>query len=91
MHFFAGQILEQERDATQAFLQKTAFVFLFPNADVVNTPSALEKRSQIDVYRDSLKLVQELGCPTLVLTRDDGTDHVQRILSFLKQDVLGTA
>lgn len=89
LHFFAGQMLEQERTATENFLQKTAFIFLLPDGENETVaPSPSKPRTQMDVYRDSLKMVREIGCPTLVLNSADRTDHADQVLSFFKQGIL---
>jgi hypothetical protein len=89
LHFFAGQVLEQERDSTEAFLARTAFIFLLPNEPDTRDTSTPQKRTQLDVYRELLDLVQDIGRPTLVLDSNDRADHTNRVLSFFAKDVLG--
>jgi hypothetical protein len=89
LHFFAGQVLEQDRDATEAFLDRTAFIFLLPDEPDTRDASAPQKRTQLDVYRELQDLVQDIGRPTLVLNSGDRTNHANRVLSFFAQDVLG--
>lgn len=89
LHFFAGQMLDQERAATAAFLDKTAFVFLLPPQEQEATARP-KTRTQLDVYRDSLDMVRQIGCPTLVLNSKDRADHAEQVLSFFKQDILRT-
>ena len=87
-HFFAEQILEQDRDATSAFLRKTAFAFLLPDEAEVRRSALHGTRTQMDVYCDLRDLVSDLGCPILVLERSE--NNAERVLSFIKNDVLNS-
>lgn len=87
LHFFAGQILEQERGATEAFLTRTAVVFLMPGGAAAQVPFALENPTQLDVYRALRDLVQDIGCPTLVLDSDNRAGHADQMLSFFANDI----
>ena len=82
VHFFAGQILEQDRAATQAFLAKTAFVFLMPGGGAQRPASDGPARTQMDVYCDMLDLIQQIGRPVLVLDSEARADHADQVLSF---------
>jgi hypothetical protein len=85
-HFFAEQILEQDTNATEAFLSKTAFVFLLPDEADTRPPTMPHTRTQLDVYHDLRDLMLSLGRPTLVLKRSEY--NAEKVLSFIRHDVL---
>lgn len=87
-HFFAEQILEQDRDATRVFFERMAFIFIMPDEADARGASALWKRELLDVYSELRELVQELGRPTLVLERSNRADNPGQVISFIQQDVL---
>lgn len=83
-HFFAEQILEQDRAATQDFVARTAFVFLLPDRADARTENA---KAQLDIYCALRDMLQEMGRPTLTLDRKDRDTNPKRLLTFLEQDV----
>jgi hypothetical protein len=87
-HYFAEQILEYDRDATEAFLEKMAFVFLLPDKADKDGKYGPWKRAELDIYCAMRDLFQDLGCPVLALKRSDRADNPGKIMSFIQQDVL---
>ncbi len=84
LHFFAEQILAQKPKAAQPFLEQTAFVFLLPQA-----ADEEEAKRQLEVYRALRDYVQGLGKPMIVLDPQDREGNPGRVLSFIRNDVLG--
>ncbi len=88
-HFFAEQILAQDRTATQHFMDHTAYIFLLPDEAVTHKIGTTQDWTQLDVYCALRDLILDIGRPTLLLRRSDRENNPEKVIAFLKQDVLG--
>lgn len=89
-HFFAEQITGQDRAATEAFLGRTAFIFLLPDEAYAQDQGQPRERTPLDAYCDLRDLILALERPTLLLKRSDRASNPEKVMTFIKQDVLGT-
>ncbi|MEP4199319.1 MAG: hypothetical protein ABJL99_27145 [Aliishimia sp.] len=88
-HFFAEQIMEQDRAATEDFMARTAFIFLLPDEAETHQIGTSPNRSSLDVYCALRDTILALGRPTLLLKRSERATNPEKMLNFIKQDVLG--
>ena len=87
-HFFAEQIIDQDRDATAAFLVRTAFIFLLPDEADTHEIGASHEKTSMDVYCELRDTILALGRPALILKRSNWANNPGRVMTFIKQDVL---
>lgn len=87
-HFFAEQIIDQDRDATAAFLTRTAFIFLLPDEADKQEIGASHERMSMDVYCELRDTILALGRPALLLKRSNRANNPEHVITFIKQNVL---
>lgn len=88
LHFFAEQIIAQPPDNNNKFLDKTACIFLLPDPQEIASSTG-QARQQLDVYLALRDLVQDHGCPTLILERGNSARSPDHIVDFLAKNVPG--
>ena len=86
-HFFAGQIIDQDRDACAAFMDQTAYVFLMPDDEKKSIGGPSRERTQADIYLELFDLVRALGLPTILLKRSDRTINPGLVKKFIEQEL----